>query len=1767
MRSSHGRGSTIHRAVALLTAVALTGLPGSVRAVAFSVTPAENDQLNIAISTLIGGLDAGVVLGFVPIYPISLIGELAEIGTNHALKLTPPIFDPPADQTVPPNAGCFREFTLPQVEDQYEEWFGFWEIDALETNWGNLGRPTVRHANTAVDVRVDGPFLEPGLVRLPEGRWEFDWVAGSQYSPVFDSVVPAILLVGGVLVELKYASAVGAKAAQASTKQAARARRAARKVLADVFVSSGERATSFGLEDVFGTITAAENRATQVFTVLDTHTPIVRGPAGAGPAIEAADLGGVRFVRAEQELLGRFEHFDVCSRVVRLRHDAPHVLPVGTTVVRWTGSDGGNYPANVPATATYFQTVVVQDTQPPLLLPPDAQVHELPVGVDLLSLDTIDLGLPQVVDLSDPEPDVVHEGPAVLRVGTRQPIRWMATDAQGNDTTRIQWLSAKREGENTAPTALPTQGATRTSVPIDLRLEGIDLDFLATTLPGEPGEPAVTVDMVDALGFEIVDRPGHGEFIAPLRPVFIEDFRLTPVGETESGGVRTSPLGTLAAEFQALPPSQRDAWVSDVGCPAFGGDFPVDMVYEPTYVHVTDEGLYYVRDSFFVCTPSGSGYEAAQVERISRWSEQREFLGHARLNDSYGGGLGVGPHRDIFSVDRNGDVWWISEEPANSGSAFQVHHVSADLSRFFSRRQFGLTLQEVTGQRKLLQHAHADGDLLYVHDRRGVLVYRDAELLGRLTVDGEELFIPAYGASFPFPETPCESQPAPGAIRDFLATDSTGALYVSEACGNRIHKFAPTEVAPNGEFELGGYIGWMGRCSANVPPFSGCDEDLGVSKGFGCTDATCLREDGSAGNAPGQFDAPGHINIDPNDQLYVADSGNLRVQRFGVDGTFAGEARSEGTGVNQGDRPGFVLGNFGPPAAVSVNSTSFFVLESSPVFGDFFLHVFEGLPFRPIPVAEGDPADVDLDGFEDNAVTVRYVPRFDFPSALGQTRAVDTFRYRVSDGLAASAPATVAVTVDRSFRPPEKLTIACYDPADGRRVDCVVDEDEVIEVELEARDPDGVIGFGGLDVLSYSLTGEPQDGVLDFVSANAGLARYRFSPDPDYNGLQTLRYRVSDGVDSVDSGSLAITVLPVDDDPVFSLTHASASRGFASQIRIEVYDVDADPLEGLPDHISFEWGDDVFETPGELIQQPDGSFEMTGPLAMQVDAGRYTIHGAPIFPEAGPAALRLRWSYEPDGVHDGAERLVPLGSVDVIETSQVSVALEPAVYDPAASTFVTIEVVVQNALPEGWSGYAAQDVTLELEFAPDLQPPAVGGPCQSVSGRILCSLGDLAPGDQVRMPFPTFVAPEGFEPSPKVRAVVRGNDPGGAVERQVEAMLFPRWTDDDGDTLPDEWERAYGLAIGMDDSGVDSDGDGLDNADEYAAGTIPVEPDSDGDGADDFLEYEVARTDPTVADTDGDLLLDGWEILYGFDPNLPDTGEDPDGDGVSNVVEQRNGTDPRLSDSDGDGVDDGLALLDEGFVALVGGATSVRFDPAALAQTGLTVESTSVEVETPGALGPDSIAFPINDRTGGTLGSATSFLFSPDDFFGTFGGVVGHLGIVHTRDLSWNDVSLGDFVLRYDPSRGGNGGRSGFFLESTTGTAGISFDLASSGTATATRGGLELEANLLLAPELASAIGQLPTAGTHLGEVFVRAVPEPGAALLGLVALSVLVAIRSRRRPGANSPGPASNRGPASATHDCAIMQAPRWIEGKTSWRAQETTSRCSHPVSSRYSS
>ena len=174
----------------------------------------------------------------------------------------------------------------------------------------------------------------------------------------------------------------------------------------------------------------------------------------------------------------------------------------------------------------------------------------------------------------------------------------------------------------------------------------------------------------------------------------------------------------------------------------------------------------------------------------------------------------------------------------------------------------------------------------------------------------------------------------------------------------------------------------------------------------------------------------------------------------------------------------------------------------------------------------------------------------------------------------------------------------------------------------------------------------------------------------------------------------------------------------------------------------------------------------------------------------------------------------------------------------------------------------------------------------------------------------------------------------------------PLSIDSDNDTMDDYFEWYYNLQINVNDAFEDADADGLENIYEYQLDLHPQNPDfdsdllldgeevyvyftnpklrdTDGDGLRDGREIFETFTNPLLADTDGDglsdwyetysetnatdfdsdddLMSDGYEVTFGLDPlDDSDVHEDPDGDGLDNLVEYGLWTNPLSADTDGD---------------------------------------------------------------------------------------------------------------------------------------------------------------------------------------------------------------------------------------------------------------------------
>ncbi len=1415
--------------------------------------------------------------------PLNSPGQNSQTGTNCVYEFEEPVVRHLDDRMNGLESDYSRTLFFP-LQNLEDVWGDLNDGDNVDSD-----QVRVYHPNADVTVSVTNPYLgQAGLLENPEfpsGRHVLNWKAETQIHPVLDVALPAALFAASSFSEYDSALFATTEAAKTSIKkQQTRAKliRTAIK-LADGFgLLSGTDPDPSRLEQWKKRTSrvSATNRDSQILTVWDSNKPYVidadnlpvTGQSRQNTIVEqsltleATDFGGVRFSRVREELMKQFVPVDDCGSAFDIIPALPDSYLLAVDVdeeVNWTINElgGGPYKSDFPIPESnlsldgdqirmsFLQRVKVLDRQAPLLLPPAGFARYDEDGIDL-TVGEFPLGQPQVVDLADPTPSVSHDAPDFLAGpppgadGIRHIIEWTASDGTNQTLPHTQIVTLKRPGTNTAPTAVAANANAITSKAVDIQLTGVDTDMID--------------GMVDPLAFKIEASPQYGQFEAPLYPHFIEDFRLSPTGERDEGDntSRVSPLLHLADDFRLAAaggggiviggPELRHAFINREICvtpsaesiAAFNGKIPVNFVYRPSHVYVDDDGFYFVRDSFFECNESS--VNASEYPRISKWNPDGELVDvlvlktypstdYKSMNCSDDPSYPGSPSGVPF-VDTRGTFWITFKvaRPVVPGSgAFSICSIPNTLDSFDVHGSFTVAGQEETG--RIDNYPATTGiagdenvGLIYESTREsGIYAHRydrAVRLVGNLTTTGPDTIGSLDVSGISSTE-----------MFHSLRIDTTGNIYVLQ--GDRIHKFAASSRTSASSWDLGEYIGWLGACDSNKVdpatgvPYSRCDVPNGRSKGFSCTDASC-NHPATPGSDPGQFNAPASIEIDPRDVLYVADTGNSRVQRFGPDGTFAGEAKSTGTGVNQGDEPGFIIGNIGSPRQISVNSTAFFVMEPANNEGDEFLHSFKTSPFRDVT---------------DSSATVRYVSDFNFQGN-------DSFAFSVDDGIDKSSTVAVNVNVTRAFRAPENLAATCFFVDEiGTPVPCTLDEDTSIYIHLSADDPDGFLSDTpfGLDTLSFDIIQQPENGTLildDPALKTDNAITLLYTPKPNYNGSDSLTFTASDGVKTAaEIGQVQLSIIATPDPTVIDMGDpVTAARGFPAVMIAEFSDVDQDPdFQASLDSIS--WGD------GSGASGPSWA-----------GSGRYDANGREISPkmdfELGSGVLVGTHTYSSSGTFTTRSTMLNApsdpftesqgaGTVTVIEATVLNTQLTAPASAVDPDVVFPLELQVRNLKPEGWSGLTAANTKLSIEVPAGLTILSVDARCVQGSP-ILCDLGDLAPDAlttialSARIDYAAAIVESQFtltlqttDDGPKISTYnasiasisIADDDDDGVFNVDDMFPDDPRWSvDSDGDGLADAWEIEFGFdPNAFDDVTQDHDGDGYSLIDEFLNGSVP----------------------------------------------------------------------------------------------------------------------------------------------------------------------------------------------------------------------------------------------------------------------------------------------------------------------------------------------------------
>lgn len=224
---------------------------------------------------------------------------------------------------------------------------------------------------------------------------------------------------------------------------------------------------------------------------------------------------------------------------------------------------------------------------------------------------------------------------------------------------------------------------------------------------------------------------------------------------------------------------------------------------------------------------------------------------------------------------------------------------------------------------------------------------------------------------------------------------------------------------------------------------------------------------------------------------------------------------------------------------------------------------------------DGDAIPVsafDAIGTAGGAVAVNLDGSFTYTPPHPDWNGTDTFSYTITDGNGNFDTATVTVTVN----PVNDDPVANDDAA-------TTDEDTPVTIDVLANDTD-VDG----DTLTVDSVTQGAHGAV----ANNGTD-VTYTPDPNWNGVDTFTYTVSDGNGGTDTATVTVTVNPVNDAPdavddSYTIAEGTVLNEAAPGVLGNDTDVDGDLLSVV-----------VFQTPsnqgGTVVMNPDGSFTYTPP--------------------------------------------------------------------------------------------------------------------------------------------------------------------------------------------------------------------------------------------------------------------------------------------------------------------------------------------------------------------------------------------------------------------------------------------------------------------------------------------------------------------------------------------------------------------------------------------
>jgi len=1218
----------------------------------------DNDNNLICIGALSAPFAVAFGVGLVPNPPWDyLLGQVPAYAANLALKFCPPVLDPPADLEVTPNvdtdvgASCAYDFSQPIIAGGREDFMGVpyrflgnWTFNETSSTRG-FGTPSVFHYNTGVGVRMVLPGeAPPGFLKeTPDPQFVAEIGPFGIRAPsneVFNAIgcaldgsVPISNNGGPCPVDIDRTFRLG--------------------VGSHTIFWRAE--TSVGLLDTLPPIYVPGNppgSKTEAAKAILKNIYEAASGSVAGSFLESYPTGVVNLATQTVDVLDTTPPSlaFVDPALATFRVEAQEPGGQSTRALRGALRD------SIVASDACNRTPQVTAPLPPFL----------PLGSHPVTWTARDAGpapgggfnettLVQTIVVEDTQPPQIAPPPSVVVEANSAPVFVETGSPQVFDVvdlepvveydgpvtfpfgvTVVRWRATDASG-NVSPWVEQT---------INVKLTGTNNVPVAddATAAGESFEE-ITVPLTatdadsDELYFYIDRQPDEGFFVAPLLPTFVDDLRVQAQADP----------GAICQSGGTLPPQ--------------------DYVWSPEYVTTDDEGISFVIDRKVECSSESSTGISTNNARIARFGPDGELLAEFDLGSNRPKTLAFHPGGLMDYPDPF--IYWVSPNTGRLLVLDQMLAGSLEVIRI-DDLPFGTPTQGDPVDAAI----DAQG-LLYVTDTTKLYAFDFLQRVGSNAAKFLDRIGAPLGANFG----------SYGQAWD-IDVDSGGNVYVVDYGDSLIHKFSAStmerSVSPPA-FTPGGVVGWLGRCDSDNAPGDAavCDVARQRSIGYSCTDDVCGRAQ-EAGDAPGQFQRPQGFGIDPNDILYVADRGNQRVQRFTPEGFFAGQATSDCESVNC-----FVIGQFGVADSVTVNSTSFYVLDPD----TDILHIFAADP-------------VTMTGPDTGLVTYRSNNNF-----IG----LDSFDWFASDGLridgelVRSNVATATVDVAQNQRVPFATN----------GLTAQVPEDQATGILLDGSDPDigDTYPWEPLQSLSAVLITPPAHGE---VTINGLTATY--VPDPDFNGTDTFEFAVSDGIDVSAPEAVTVEITPVPDAPRLTSTSEPEERvagiGYPWELNVGV--VDPDP--GDEHQLVVNWGDGITEPEGEILD--DGT--ITGPLLDFNFGGEGLVHGRHEF--TGTRRGTGQRTVEVC-VTDSAS----LQSCEAIEIDLVPMT-DLAVFESGSPRAVPVgepisyPIGLSNLQGENGAGITATGVTLELELDPRLTVLGINGAsCTADGRRRTCVIPDLPP--------------------------------------------------------------------------------------------------------------------------------------------------------------------------------------------------------------------------------------------------------------------------------------------------------------------------------------------------------------------------------------------------------------------------------------------------------